>query len=198
MAQRKTPSKQRTAASPFVELTIEQLYEESRKIAHAMFRNEPRSVSFSPTSIVHSVLADEAARGSLPSASSPLDPTEATHLLRRIRVAIRNKLIDRARGRRAGKRGGNAKRVELDEAMRAEELGPAEIAEIHDLTEHLMSNVNAMDRQQAEAFTLQFFHGLTVEEVAAILEIPMEAAKTRARRGREWIAAQMRQQSGEG
>jgi RNA polymerase sigma factor (TIGR02999 family) len=98
----------------------------------------------------------------------------AAQLMRRI-------LVDYARERRSAKRGGGSTRVELDDA-----LGAAEARDVDVLALDIaLDRLERLDARQARLVTLRFFGGLTIDEVAAVLEMSSATAK------REWVTAKL-------
>jgi RNA polymerase sigma factor (TIGR02999 family) len=98
----------------------------------------------------------------------------AAQLMRRI-------LVDHARHRQSLKRGGVATRVELDDA-----LGVAEARSIDVLAlDQALERLAVLDARQSQLVVLRFFGGLTIEEVAQVLEISPATAK------REWATARV-------
>jgi RNA polymerase sigma-70 factor, ECF subfamily len=95
------------------------------------------------------------------------------HFLALCSQIIRRILVDHARRRGYAKRGGNAMRVPLDEALQgAEERGIQVLA----LDEALLA-LSKIDARKGRVVELRYFGGLSVEETAEVLEISPETAK---------------------
>ena len=92
---------------------------------------------------------------------------------------MRQILVDHARVRQAGKRGGLVEKLPLDQAL---ELSPARSRELIELDDALES-LGRLDPQQARVVELRFFGGLTVEETAEVLGISPRTVK------RDWVVA---------
>ncbi len=84
----------------------------------------------------------------------------SANLMRRI-------LVDAARAKGAGKRGGQAIRVELSESLDACPLRPEQLIRLDDALRALAE----FDPRKAKAVELRFFGGLTVEETAEVLKV---------------------------
>jgi len=99
------------------------------------------------------------------------------HLMRQI-------LVDWARKNRAGKRGGGAVQVPLDEivAMAPEDL----IALDEALTE-----LGVVDARKAKIIELRFFGGMTLDELAQCLSISTATVERDARLAQAWLCRQM-------
>jgi RNA polymerase sigma factor (TIGR02999 family) len=98
----------------------------------------------------------------------------AAELMRRI-------LVDYARERRSAKRGGGVTRVELDEALGAVEPRDVDVLALDIALERL----ERLDARQSRLVVLRFFGGLTIDEVAKVLEMSPATAK------RDWVTAKM-------
>lgn len=94
---------------------------------------------------------------------------------------MRRILVDHARDRLSAKRGGGAPRVELDEALLATRERGIDLLALDAALERL----ELLDERQGRLVVLRFFGGLTIEEVAAVLEISPATAK------REWTTARI-------
>lgn len=92
---------------------------------------------------------------------------------------IRRILVDHARSRQAAKRGADAPKLSLDEAIGVPERKEVDLIALDDSLEALAQ----MDRQQSRIVELRFFTGLTVEETAEVLGISPATVK------RDWVTA---------
>ena len=81
---------------------------------------------------------------------------------------MRRILVDRARSRRRGKRGGVMPAIALDEAGDVAE--PTRRPDLVALDEAL-TKLAAMDPRRSQVVELRFFAGLDVDETAAVLEV---------------------------
>ena len=94
--------------------------------------------------------------------------------------AMRRILVDHAKGRRRGKRGGGAEVAQLDEAMLAV---PGENNVDLVALDEALSRLAALDPQQERLVELRYFGGLSLDEAATALDI------SRATAAREWKLA---------
>ena len=94
--------------------------------------------------------------------------TGRTHFLAIAAVSMRQVLVDRARRRHAAKRGGVRQRITLDEGLLP---APAPDAGV-DLValDGALTELAALDPQQARIVELRYFGGLTVEETAEVMD----------------------------
>lgn len=106
----------------------------------------------------------------------------AAQLMRRI-------LVDHARARQAEKRGGGKTLISLERA--GDLAGPQAVAEVLAIDEAL-ERLAARDPDQARIVELRFFAGLTVEEVAHLLQRSERTIKREWRLARAWLYRELR------
>lgn len=157
------PDPPRTGSDTF----IRQVYDELRGIAHARLRGERAGVTLQSTELVHEAYmrlrVGDAARWE----SRGQFFAAAAEAMRRI-------LIDRARARGRQKRGGDAdgrpaRRLSLDlaeVAALADDDDPDTVLAL----DHAIGRLAEQDARVAEIVRLRFYAGLSVEEVAEVLE----------------------------
>ncbi|MCP3903208.1 MAG: sigma-70 family RNA polymerase sigma factor [Planctomycetes bacterium] len=92
-------------------------------------------------------------------------------------------LVDWARKRARLKRGGDCDRVGLDEGMVRFHHDPTEVLAVHEALERL----ERRDGRKAAVVRLRYFGGLTVEEVAEILEVSTRLVKLDWSVARAWL-----------
>lgn len=116
------------------------------------------------------------------------NPTGATRwFIANAAIAIREVLVDHARGRGRAKRGGGRARTDLDEALGivgAPSLDPDAAARIQTV-DALLSELAAVSAVQAEIVALRFFAGLTFAQIAEQLEMSESTVR------REWVLARV-------
>lgn len=100
-------------------------------------------------------------------AGADLEPANREHFLAIIARAMRQILIDHARGQNRLKRGGGFVRATLTEDMKLTEPRIEELLVINELLEHL----EAENPRRCRIFEMRFFAGLTVEEIATALAV---------------------------
>ena len=107
--------------------------------------------------------------------------------------AMRRILVDYARRRRARKRGGDHKRVPLENV----EIAVAPNVELLELDDCL-TRLEALDSRQARVVELRFFAGCTMDEIAEVLDISPSTAKRQWRLARVWLRADLDRESSRG
>jgi RNA polymerase sigma factor (TIGR02999 family) len=88
-------------------------------------------------------------------------------------------LVDHARAHLAGKRGGRAEHVELDEALVLPEERAANLLAL----DEALAELATIDARKSRVVELRFFGGLTIEETAEAMDL--NAATVR----RDWTFA---------
>lgn len=147
------------------------LYPELRRIAGRVHAANP-SDTLSPTALVHELylrLAGEEGGGW----------GSRAHFLAVAAIAMRHILVDRARERAAGKRGGGQQRVTLDEGVGA----IAEQADAMLELDEALTQLAALDRRLAQVVECRFFGGMSEEETAVALGVTARTVR------RDWVKA---------
>lgn len=96
---------------------------------------------------------------------------------------MRNVLIDRARTRRARKRGGEVQQVELEDRQ----IGSTGIDEKLLALDEALSRLSEWDPRQARVVQLRFFGGMTEEEIGEVLGMSARTVKREWRQARDWL-----------
>jgi RNA polymerase sigma-70 factor, ECF subfamily len=92
---------------------------------------------------------------------------------------MRRVLVDFARSHHQLKRGGEARRVSLDEALVVSEDQGADLVALDDA----LSALSVLDGRQSQVVELRFFGGLSVEETAEVLKVSPTTVR------RDWTLA---------
>lgn len=98
---------------------------------------------------------------------------------------MRRILIDIARRKKSFRHGGDRKRVDLDEAVLADDsdIPSDELLALDEALEKLTQE----DKASAELIKLRFFAGLTMEQAAELLGIPRRTADRNWAYARAWL-----------
>ena len=100
---------------------------------------------------------------------------------------MRQVLIDYARSRRAVKRGGNAIKLPLDEAIA---IVPDRLEDILVMDEALNRLAQA-DARKGQVIELRFFGGMSIEETAVAAGISTATVSREQRMAEAWLQRQM-------
>ena len=101
---------------------------------------------------------------------------------------MRRILVDSARSRKYAKRGGQAQRLSLDEALLVPEERGADLVALDDA----MSALAAVDLRKSRVVELRFFGGLSVEETAEVLKVSPETVMRDWRLAKVWLRRELR------
>ena len=96
---------------------------------------------------------------------------------------IRRILVDYARNRRFAKRGGDAVRVPLDEALLGSRARGVEMLAL----DEALSSLSKIDARKGRVVELRYFGGLTVEETAEVLKISPETVLRDWKMAKTWL-----------
>jgi RNA polymerase sigma factor (TIGR02999 family) len=100
---------------------------------------------------------------------------------------MRRILVDRARSRAYQKRGGDVKKVSLDEALVVSPAPGLDIVKLDDALNALAD----FDLRKAKVVELRFFGGLSENETAEVLEVSRETVKRDWRVAKMWLLCEM-------
>jgi RNA polymerase sigma factor (TIGR02999 family) len=160
-------------------------YEELRRLAASVRRAEP-AVTLTPTALVHEAWLKLA--GSL-----PLAPMSRLHFKRIAARAMRQVLVEAARRRHAGKRGGDgAVAVTLDERIDEQRDAPALRDDELLALDAALDKLARLDPRQALTVESRFFGGLDVAETAELLDVSEATILRDWRAARAWLARELR------
>ncbi|HEU4923070.1 MAG TPA: ECF-type sigma factor [Burkholderiales bacterium] len=159
---------------------IEAVYDELRRVARRHLRSE-WDHSLAPTALVHEAYLKLVDQRRVRWQNRAHFFGIAAQLMRRI-------LVDHARARAAAKRGRD-RTVCLDAADAATPPLDVDILALDAALEKL----GALDARQSKLVELRFFAGLTVEEVAAALDVAPITVKRDWAHARAWLFHELRQ-----
>jgi RNA polymerase sigma factor (TIGR02999 family) len=162
------------------ERLVQVLYRELHDMARRRLQGERRGMTLQTTALVHEAYLRLVGQ-------RRLEFRDRGHFLALAATMMRRVLVDRARARAAGKRGGGAEQVTLT-GVEAAGLDPA--VELLDVDRALERLAAAYERP-ARVVELRFFGGLEFEEIAAVLEISDRTAKRDWAFARAWLAREL-------
>lgn len=158
------------------------VYAELRGMAARHLRRERDGHTLEPTALVHEVFLRLVDQQEANWHNRAQFLGVAAQLMRRI-------LVDYARARHAAKRGGALTLVSLEQAGEVAE--PQAVADVLAVDEAL-ERLAAYDPDQSRIVELRFFAGLTVEEVAHLLQRSERTVKREWRLARAWLFRELR------
>jgi len=100
---------------------------------------------------------------------------------------MRQILVDHARQRLAGKRGGGILVLPLNEAIACSPAEPGKMIAVDDA----LTRLAAEDELVGKVVELRFFGGLSVEETAHVLKVPKRTVEREWTFGRAWLRTEL-------
>lgn len=156
---------------------IASVYEELHKIASRYLRRERSDHTLQPTALVHEAylkIVD----------ISHITWQDRAHFFAVASNVMRQILVDHARAREAGKRGGEFRRIALEDAISfSSDRTDVDLLALDEALEQL----STFDEQQSRIVELRFFGGLTIDETAEVLDISPATVKREWTLARSWL-----------
>ena len=156
------------------------VYDDLRRVAAAQMRREAAGHSLQPTALVHEVYLRLIDQRKVEWRSRVHFFGVAAGLMRRI-------LVDHARARLAGKRGGGRQRLTLAGDEAAASPRTIDILALHVALERMAE----FNPRQARIVELRYFGGLTIEEAAAVLGISDATLVREWTIAKAWLRAEL-------
>lgn len=114
---------------------------------------------------------------------SRVRPRDRAHFFAIAAQAMRRILIERARSRRATKRGSGAQKVSLEEVA---DISNERAADLIALDEAL-TNLALIDPRKAQIVELKYFGGMTIEEAAEVLDVSTPTVERDWKMAKIWL-----------
>jgi RNA polymerase sigma factor (TIGR02999 family) len=157
------------------------VYDELRGLAHRHLRDERHAETLNTTALVHEAYLKLVRLDRATFKGRAYFFAVASRAMRQI-------LVDHARGRRRVRRGGGAAPVTLEDALvAAEERGGDLLA-----LDEALTRLAALDARAAQVVEYRFFGGLTAEEIAEVLGVPVATVRREWALARTWLHRAMR------
>jgi RNA polymerase sigma factor (TIGR02999 family) len=100
---------------------------------------------------------------------------------------MRRILVNHAEAHSAAKRGGGAQKLSLDDAISFFAEQQLDLLELNEALDRL----STLDERQARIIELRFFGGLTVDEVADVLEVSPATVKREWDMAKTWLLREL-------
>jgi RNA polymerase sigma factor (TIGR02999 family) len=161
------------------------VYGELRRLAKQHMRRERAGHTLQTTALIHEAYLRLIGAGQARLENRRHFFAAASRLMRQV-------LVDLARERGSHKRGGEARRVSLDNALVVTKQRDEELLA---LDEALLA-LAEFDARKSQVVELRFFGGLSVEETAESLEVSVETVHRDWRLARSWLLRRLREGGG--
>lgn len=166
-----------------LERLVPLVYAELRKVARAQLRREQAGHSLQATALVHEVYLRLVNVDRMTIENRAHFMAVAARLMRQI-------LVDHARRRLAGKRGGAATMVSLEGVSPGvNRVGPAAVDVL--ALDEALGELASFDAQQCRVVEMRFFAGLTIEEAAQALGISTATVEREWALAKAWLYQQL-------
>jgi RNA polymerase sigma factor (TIGR02999 family) len=162
-----------------VELLLPLVYDELHRLAAQQMRGEGVGHTLQPTALVHEAF--------LRLAGAPLDVADRAHFFALAATTMRRVLVDHAKARRRGKRGGGAPALPLEEALHVAASPGDDVLALDESLERLAGR----DARKARVVELHYFGGLNYDEIAATLGISAATVDRDLRFAQAWLFADL-------
>jgi RNA polymerase sigma factor (TIGR02999 family) len=161
------------------------VYDELRQLAAQKLAQETPGQTLQATALVHEAYLRLVGDGDVGCREQPWE--SRGHFFAAAAEAMRRILIDRAREKRAEKRGGTRKRLDVDAIDLATTAAPDQLLALEDALAKLAHE----DPAAARLVELRYFAGLTVDEAGKALNISTATAYRHWTYARAWLYAEL-------
>jgi RNA polymerase sigma-70 factor (ECF subfamily) len=160
------------------------VYAELHRIARRVWKQQQQYNTLQPTALINEAYLRLA---NAESASF----NDRCHFFAVASTAMRQILVNHAKGRLSGKRGGGRANVPLDEVQRAADQEAQEIVSLHEALDALQ----AVDPRKSKVVEMRYFGGLSIEATAEALGISIGTVNRDWRLARSWLIREMKRES---
>ncbi len=161
---------------------FDQVYSELRAMAQDMMRRELKQHTLQPTALVHEAAVRLLKGDSLPGIKC------RSYFFGAMAQAMRQVLVSHARSRSRVKRGGNYRRVPLDDAV-------DDVQQRHNLDlvalDEAMNDLQRHSRRHNEIVTLRFFGGFSINDIAEQLGVSESTVSKDLKFARAWLGRKL-------
>lgn len=158
----------------FAQVT-ELIYQELHRLACKEMAKERKGHTLQATALVNEAF--------LRLADANLSCADRRHFFSLAARTLRRILVDHARHNARQKRGENGQRLTLHESMLANAAPQMDVLELDDA----LSQLASQDHRKAEIIELQFFAGMTNEEIAELLGLSSKTIERDSKFARAWL-----------
>ncbi|MFY9935748.1 MAG: sigma-70 family RNA polymerase sigma factor [Silvibacterium sp.] len=151
------------------------VYKELHRLAKSYMRRERPEHTLQPTALIHEAY--------LRLAHDDVDWQSRQHFIGVAANVMRRVLVDHARAHKAEMRGGGLERIEFEEGLAISKECSSEVIALHDA----LNRLELLNPRRAKVVELRYFGGLSVEEVAAVLDMSPRSVKRDWALARPWL-----------
>jgi RNA polymerase sigma factor (TIGR02999 family) len=155
------------------------VYDELRKLAKRYMRSEREGHTLQHTALVHEAY--------LQLVQMDISWNDRAHFFAIAARAMRRILVDHARARNRGKRGGEIEKISLDEIA---DVSSGSSVDILDL-DRALDRLSEFDSRKSEIIELHYFGGLTHEEMGEVIGVSSTTIDRELRLAKAWITREL-------
>jgi RNA polymerase sigma-70 factor, ECF subfamily len=159
------------------------VYEQLRRTARSLLRNERGDHTLQPTALVNDALMRLIGKGCLEWQSRAQFFAVSSKIMRHI-------LIDHARAHGADKRGGEFQKISLDHVFAYEWRQADSFLSLNEALDRLQQ----FDPRLCSVVEMRFFAGMTEEEISDVLKVSVRTVKRDWQFARDWLYREMTRQ----
>ena len=163
-----------------IEKLMALVYDDLRKLAAWHLQSERPDHTLQPTALVHEVYLKLAAQ-------NPVEWQNKAHFFALVAQIMRRILVDYARTRQRGKRGGAQTRISLEDAATLSSSSDPELIALDEALNALAEK----DPRKSLIVELRYFGGLNMAQAAECLDISLSTAERAWRYARAWLYTAM-------
>lgn len=155
------------------------VYDQLHSIAAHIFRSERPDHTLQTTALVHEAYARLV--------DVDVEWKDRSHFFALAARMMRRILVDHANARSAGKRGGNARKLPLDEVIVVTPEISDDVLNLHEALNELADK----DQRKADILELHYFGGLTYEEMGEVLDLSNSTLDREIRFAKAWLRTRL-------
>ncbi len=159
---------------------VDHVYATLRRMANRQMGAERGDHTLSPTALVHEAylrLVDQ----------DSMDWRDRAHFYAIAARVMRRVLIDHARRKLAGKRGGDQIKITLNEEVAGAIASPESLLEL----DRALERLEELSPRQRQVVEMRFFGGMTHEEVAEVMSVSVPTVRRDWRLAQAWLNREM-------
>ena len=156
------------------------VYAELRALAGSFFAMQAANHTLQPTALVHEAYVRLVG-------GREIEWTGRAHFYAVAAKAMRQILVNHAVAKQAKKRGGGAGRVTLVDPVSAESGRDIDLPALNEA----LNRLEQLDERQVRIVELRYFGGMTMEEVAHVLDVSLSTVEKDWRMAKLWLQREL-------
>ncbi len=166
-----------------VELLMPLVYKELHKMAKKFMSNRRSDQTLQTTALIHEAYLKLVGQ-------EKQNWTDRAHFFNLASQSMRHILIDYLRKRQSQKKGGDVRKVHLEEAMLVSEERAIGLVEL----DEALTRLAEFDERKSRVVELKYFGGLTNEEIAEVLKVTKRTVIRDWQFTRSWLLSELSDQ----